>query len=57
MRSPRERHVDETSVRSSGKHRPLLIVSNQTHEAIRRRREIREAFHDSKALIVKARRK
>jgi hypothetical protein len=31
---------------------PLLIVPQQSSEAIRLRREIREAFHDSKARIV-----
>jgi len=31
---------------------PVLIVPEQSPEAIRIRREIREAFHDSKARIV-----
>ena len=56
--------MNETSrVRRKHKHiarlrREAAIVTlpNQTGEAIRRRREIREAFHDSKAHTIKPKR-
>jgi hypothetical protein len=34
----------------------ILTLPNQTGEAIRLRREIREAFHDSKAHTIKPKR-
>ncbi len=33
---------------------PVLIVPRQDSEIIRQRRDIREAFHDSKALTITA---
>lgn len=33
---------------------PVLVVSQQSGAAIRRRREIREALHDSQALTIEA---
>ena len=36
----------------SGKDIPIVIVPRQTGEAIRRRRDIRETFHDSKAFTI-----
>jgi hypothetical protein len=39
---------------AKGNDAPVLIVPEQSPEAIRLRREIREAFHDSKARTVTA---
>jgi hypothetical protein len=50
------RRADEGQQRA-GRKTPILIVPRQTGEAIRRRREIRESFHDSKALVIKRRTK
>ncbi|MGH9140457.1 MAG: hypothetical protein ACRD2I_04860 [Vicinamibacterales bacterium] len=36
---------------------PVLIVPRQDSEIIRQRRDIREAFHDSKALTITAKRR
>jgi hypothetical protein len=46
--SPLDRKKDDT---------PVLLVPPQGGDVIRRRREIREAFHDSKALTIKSRRR
>jgi hypothetical protein len=32
---------------------PVLVLAEQSRDAIRRRRTIRETFHDSKAVTVK----
>jgi hypothetical protein len=32
---------------------PIVVVSRQSRDLISRRREIREAFHDAKALTIK----
>jgi len=37
---------------AKGTDAPVLIVPQQSSEAIRLRREIREAFHDSKARTI-----
>ena len=50
------RRADE-GLQRAGRKTPILIVPRQTGEAIRRRREIRESFHDSKALVIKRRTK
>jgi hypothetical protein len=39
--------------RQPDKTTPALILPEQTGDAIRRRRAIREAFHDSKAHTIK----
>ncbi len=39
--------------RSSGPDRAVLTIAEQSRDAIRLRRSIRETFHDSKAITIK----
>jgi len=50
--SSRVRRPAKPVARSKGEP-ALLSMPKQTGDAIRRRREIREAFHDSKARTIK----
>jgi hypothetical protein len=54
MRTVREsRTGEDRSAKSSDKNTPIVIMPTQSGEAIRRRREIRDTFHDSKAVTIR----
>jgi len=50
-RQPRENVTPPTK-----RHTAVLILAPQTGDAIRRRRDIREHFHDSQAVTITAKR-
>jgi hypothetical protein len=57
MRTTRQvRQSRDHLPQTSDKDLPIVIVPRQSPDEIRRRRDIRETFHDSKALTIKRRR-
>jgi hypothetical protein len=49
----RRSNGDDAAPQKLRRNIPLLVVSSQTVDAIKRRRDIREAFHDDRATTVK----
>jgi hypothetical protein len=53
MREPRQTSRRQKTPPKPGADTTVVIVSPQSRDIIHRRREIREAFHDAKALTIK----
>jgi hypothetical protein len=50
-------HSRDSCQRQSDRDVPVVIVPKQSGDDIRMRRDIRETFHDSKALTIKRKRR